>query len=32
MLKFIDKYFDGIAILATIGSTVAMFASTIIIY
>lgn len=32
MLKFIDRYFEEVAIFATIGSTVAMLASTIIMY
>ena len=32
MLKFIDRYFEEIAVFATIGTTVAMLASAIIIY
>ena len=32
MLKFIDRYFEKIAVFATIGATVAMLASAIIIY
>lgn len=32
MLKFIDRYFEEIAVFATIGSTFAMLASAIIIY
>ena len=32
MLKFIDRYFEEVAIIATIGCTVAMIASTIIMY
>ena len=32
MLKFIDRYFEEVAVIATIGSMVAMFASAIIMY
>ena len=32
MLKFIDRYFEEVAVFATIGSTVVMLASTIIMY
>lgn len=32
MLKFIDRYFEEVAFIATIGSTVTMFASAIIMY